>query len=71
MYYTSSKYRDANPTVEYSELHDAYTIKMDAGDYLILKQPEIEYLYHEILGAMMHRRYSREEVNVKEELWAK
>lgn len=60
MYYTSSKYRDANPTVEYSELHDSYIIKMDAGDYLILKQPEIEYLYNEILGAMMHRRFSTE-----------
>jgi hypothetical protein len=33
---------------------------MDAGDYLILKQPEIEHLYHEILGAMMHRRFSTE-----------
>jgi hypothetical protein len=70
MYYTTGQYKPGSPKVEYRESHDSYLLKIDESNYIILKPKEIEDLYHEMLGAMMHRRYSREEVAVKEESWA-
>jgi hypothetical protein len=71
MYYTTGQYKEGSPIVEYKESHDSYMLKIDQSNYLILRPEEIENLYHEILGAMMHRHYSRVEVAVEEETWEK
>jgi hypothetical protein len=46
--------------VTYRESFDSYSLKFGSSTHLVLKQDEVEELYNEILGAMMHRRFSTE-----------
>jgi Fe-S cluster biosynthesis and repair protein YggX len=63
MYYTTSEYTDQQPTVTYDEFFNKYTILINERARLIVTQEEMEYLYHEMLGAMLHRRYGSTDVD--------
>jgi len=55
--------------INYREDFDNYTLTLGTF-YLRVTfiQPEIEELYNEILGAMMHKRFAVEEVAVEVDL---
>ena len=50
-----------NLEVAWREEMKVYTIRLDYHLYLSLKHEELEHLYTEILGAMMHRRFAESE----------
>jgi hypothetical protein len=57
MFLSTGIYAEENPQVTYDDSHDKYIIRLDPVSRLILTQEELEYLYHEMLGAMLHRQY--------------
>lgn len=56
-------------TIKYREDFDNYTLNI-GGYYLIvvLTDEDLDVLYNEILGAMMHKRFAEEEVAVEVDL---
>ena len=63
MFLSTAIYAEDNPQVTYDELHDKYIIRLDQMSRLILTQEELEYLYNEMLGAMLHRQYGSTDVD--------
>ena len=71
MYISVNAYdHDCKPIVEYRESFDSYSFKFGSNGLLVLNSDQMEHLYNEMLGAMMHRRYYKDELENKEESWA-
>jgi hypothetical protein len=63
MFLSTGIYAEEKPQVTYDELHDKYIIRLDPMSRLILTQYELDHLYHEMLGAMLHRQYGSTDVD--------
>ena len=66
MYLSSHATINGEIKVEYREDSKNYVISLGHGGLLIVKQHEIEEIYNEILGAMMHKRFTEEDIKVVE-----
>ena len=66
MYLSSNTTVTGDIKVEYREDTKNYVISLGHSGLMILKQHEIEEIYNEILGAMMHRRFTEEDIKVVE-----
>jgi hypothetical protein len=63
MFLSTAIHANENPQVTYDELHDKYIIRLDLLSRVILTQDELDHLYHEMLGAMLHRQYGSPDVD--------
>lgn len=71
MYVSVNSYiHEGKIEVEYRESFDSYSFKFGTNGLLVINSDQMEHLYNEILGAMMHRRYYKDELENKEESWA-
>lgn len=66
MYLTSNASVTGDIKVQYREDTKNYVFSFGHSGLLIVKQHEIEEIYNEILGAMMHRRFTEEDIKVVE-----
>lgn len=66
MYLSSNTIVSGDIKVEYREDTKNYVFSLGHSGLLIIKQHEIEEIYNEILGAMMHRRFTEEDIKVVE-----
>lgn len=69
MYLSSNTNIDGEIKVEYREDTKNYVIHLGLHGLMIVRQHEIEEIYNEVLGAMMHRRFAEDAIEVVEKSW--